>query len=161
MKIFNNRFALVVLATFFLGISMVSCSPSDDSPDGSIEGSIIGRWALDKRSYTSNGVNTPELDYENNQPGCDLNDYFEFKEGGVFETAYYNPSCDVTPRAGNWTRSGDMIPVTYPEDDDENMILELLSLSASEMKIRIDVTGTDAVEPGMELFINYTLVKVN
>ncbi len=158
MKIFKNRFTLLLLAVFFVGISMVSCSQDNDSSD-TATASILGRWALDKRSYTANGVNSPEMDYENNQPGCDDNDYFEFKENAVFENGYYDPNCAVSPNAGNWSKDGNWITITHPSED--GIIFELLSLSATEMKVRADLTGTEGVEPGMQLFIKYTLVKVN
>ncbi len=158
MKTFKNRFALLIFCTFFIGILMTSCSQSDESP-ADTSGSILGRWALDQRSYTSNGVNSPEQDYENNQPGCSTNDYFEFKDNGVFENGYYDASCGVNPSVGGWTKNADLITITHPTED--GIIFELLSLSSTEMKVRANLTGTDGVEPGMELFINYTMVKVN
>lgn len=159
MKTYKKQFAVVMLSVFFIGTLMTSCSQDDESPAEDISGSILGRWALDKRSYTSNGVTWPEMDYENNQPGCDLNDYFEFKADGVFENGYYDSSCNTTPNPGNWIKNADLITISHPTED--GIILELLSLSSTEMKVRADLTGTDGVEPGLQLYINYTMVKIN
>ena len=159
MKIFKNRITLLLLSVFFIGVLMTSCTNDDDTP---AEGSIIGRWALDKESYTANGMTSPELDYENSDPGCALNDYFEFKDDNVFETGYYSSSCVVsTSVGGEWTKTGNNIFINFPADPEENATIELISLSPTQMKIRIDLTGTEGVEPGVILFINYTLVKVN
>ena len=161
METFKNRIALLILSVFFIGILMTSCTKDDETPEET-EGSIIGRWALDKRSYTANGVTSPEMDYENNDPGCALNDYFEIKVNNVFETGYYSSSCAITPSAGIWTRTGNMITASYPSDPDEDdVIFELLSLSPTVMKVRVNMTGTDGVEPGMILFVNFTMVRVN
>lgn len=160
MKTFKNQFTVAMLSILFIGTLMTSCSQSDDSPpDENVTSSILGRWALDQRSYTSNGVTSPEMDYENNNPGCNLNDYFEFKADGVFENGYYDPNCNTTPNPGSWTKNADLITITHPTED--GIILELLSLTSTEMKVRADLTGTEGVEPGMELYINYTMVKVN
>lgn len=157
MKIFKNRITLLLLSVFFIGIFMTSCTNDDDTP---AEGSIIGRWALDKRSFTSNGVTSPEEDIVSN-PGCALNDYLEFKDNGVGETGNYNPNCEVTVSVGTWTRTGNIITSIHPTNPAENLTLEILSLSPTVMKVRIDLTGTAGVQPGVILFFNLTLVKVN
>lgn len=158
MKTFKNQFAGVMLSFLFIGTLMTSCSQDNESTDNT-SASILGRWALDKRSYTSNGFTSPEANYENNNPGCTSNDYFEFKDNGVFENGYYDPNCGVTPTVGSWIKNGDLITISHPTED--GIILELLSLSATEMKVKANLTGTEGVEPGMQLYINYTMVKVN
>lgn len=158
MKTSKNRIALLIFSVFFIGILMTSCTNDDETPDETT-GSILGRWALDKRSYTANGVTSPEMDYENNNPGCALNDYFEVKDNGVFVTGYYSPSCTADISTGSWTRTGNLITTSYPSEDD--VILELLSLTPTVMKVRVNMTGTDGVEPGLVLFVNFTMVKVN
>ena len=53
-----------ILCLVFVGITS-SCSSDNSSPAPAVE-SILGRWSLDKRGYTSDGVTSPEYDYENN-----------------------------------------------------------------------------------------------
>ena len=160
MKILKKRIALLILPVIFLTILMTSCSSNDEAP-ANTSSSILGRWAFDKKSFTTNGVNTPDFDYENNNPGCALNDYLEFNDNGTLETGYYQPNCDVNPGIGNWAKTGSTIAITVPLDPEENKILELINLSSTEMKFRVDLTGTKGVEAGKVLFINFTMVKVN
>ena len=161
MKTFKNRIALLIFSFFFIGLSMTSCSNDAETPANTTN-SILGRWALDKRSFTANDFTTPEEDYENNQPGCALNDYMEFKQNSVFENGYYDPNCAITPNVGGeWTKTGNNIFISFPADPDENETFELISLSPTQMKIRVDMTGREGSEPGVILFVNFTLVKVN
>ena len=147
---------LSILCVVFASI-IISCS-SDSSSAASTE-SILGRWSLEKRGFTSDGVTTPEYDYENNNPGCVTHDYMEFKTLNAFENGYYNPDCSITPNVGaEWTKAGNLITITDPEA--ETYIFELLSVTTTELKMRINMTGTEGVEPGVVLYINYTLKKV-
>lgn len=147
-----------IFPIFLIGILFISCSNEEEIPVDAT-GSILGRWALDKRHYKSNGIISPEMDYENNNPGCALNDYFEFKNNSIVEIGYYSPSCAVNPGTGSWAKNGNLITLSFPSSEDT--IFELLSLSPTQMKVRANLTGTAGVTPGLELFIYYTMVKVN
>ena len=160
MKTSKNRITLLILSVFFIGILITSCSTEKDTSEETA-GSILGRWALDKESFTSNGVSSPEEDYENSSPGCALNDYLEFKDNGVGETGNYDPSCALRLSIGTWTRTGNIITSIHPTNPSKNLTLEIMSLSPTVMKVRIDLTGTTGVQPGVILFFNLTLVKVN
>ena len=141
---------LIILFVFALvtGLNFTSCSSDNESSSSS---SIVGKWNFSKFSITSSGVTSPEEDYDDNEAGCPK-DYFEFKNGGVFNNASYSGStCVIDLSSGTWVQSGNTVTLTI---DNEVIIFQVVSVTSSTLKVK--TTETDS---GVTYTINITFTK--
>lgn len=129
----------VVLATFVLaGLTLVSCSSSDDSGP-STPVSIIGEWNPTTSIVKTNEAPETEIPYEQSVNGCEK-DYIEFVEAGnVFNRVLHAKNADT----GACLESP-ATPTTWLKADDELTIAtgqysgtyEITVLTASELRIK-------------------------
>lgn len=143
----------LILSAFILVsvLNFTSCSSEDVSSPTAATDELVGKWNFSKFSTSFNGVTTPELDYDDNEPGCPK-DYLEFKTGGVFNNGEYSGStCVLDSESGTWTQSGSTITITEGTDV---FTAQLVSVTSSELKLK--VTETDN---GITITVNLTFTK--
>ena len=130
----------------FLGLVFTSCS-KDDSPS-SASASVMGKWSFSKMSFTSNGVTSPEVDYDGNEPGCTKN-YIEFKTAGVYNEADYSgTTCVLDLSVGTWSQTGSQLTITA---DGTPTSVEIISVTSTTLKVKVK----DGNDSG-----NVTFVKI-
>lgn len=123
----------------FLGVVFSSCS-KDDSPSSSSSASVVGKWNFSKMSFTINGTTSPEMDYDDNEPGCTKN-YIEFKTAGVYNEAEYSgTTCVLDLTVGTWSQSGSQLTISA---DGTPTSVEVLSVTSTMLKVKVK-DGTDS-----------------
>lgn len=121
-----KKILLLFVSTLFIGASLVSCSSDDDKSGGS--NAIVGKWAQVKASIESSGTVIWEGEHEHECPT--MNDFIEIKDGGAGLDVYHEEDCTSYEDTFNWSRSGNMLTVTY---EDEVMELEIKTLTSSSL----------------------------
>jgi hypothetical protein len=143
-----KKFSIFLISLFVFSMFFSSCSSSDDSSSSS---SIIGKWNYSKISTTLNGVTSPEMDYDGNEPGCSK-DYIEFKTGGIFnESDYSGSTCIINSTVGTWVQTGSTITITEGTDV---ISAQVVSVSSSELKVK----ASDTLN-GVAVIINISFTK--
>lgn len=150
----NQMKKISILMFSCLTLLVISSACSSDNESSTPNGSILGRWALDKESITANGVTSPDEDYVNSDPGCVTKDYIEFRADEA-DAGFYYADCTVNISTGTYVRAGNMITITYGSGDPS--VLEVMSVTSTVLKLR---TRINDAEPGVEAFVNFTLLKV-
>jgi len=141
---------LIVLIVFALvsGMNFTSCSSDDDSTPSA---SIVGKWNYSKMSTIVNGVPSPEIDWEGNEPGCPK-DYVEFKTGGVLnEGDYLGSNCELNTFVGTWSQNGNNITIT---EGPISLSAEIISVTSSSLKFKATETNN-----GVTIVVNITFTK--
>jgi hypothetical protein len=129
-----KKFSIFLISLFAFSMFFSSCSNDEDSQ---VPVTFEGKWNFDKMSVTVNGVTSPELDYDGNEPGC-AKDYIEFKPGGVLNDGDYSDStCILNLTVGTWVKSGNIITITS-----EGIVipLDVVSLTSTTFKIKYSET---------------------
>jgi hypothetical protein len=143
-----KKIILLFIYVLSLMFAFSSCSDDSDSPEPA---TIEGKWNFNKMSVTINGITSPEIDYEGNEPGC-LKDYIEFIPGGVLkEGDYYGSECALEIINDTWVKNGNKITVTL---DGILIPLEVVSLTSSSLVVKYSES-----QDGMTLIINLSFVK--
>jgi hypothetical protein len=131
-KIIMKKTIISFVFALFLGVVFTSCS-KDDSPS-SASASLVGKWNYSKISFTINGVTSPEIDYDDDEPGCSK-DYIEFKTAGVYnEGDYSGTTCVLDLTVGTWSQTGSQLTITA---DGTPAALEVLSITSSTLKVKV------------------------
>jgi hypothetical protein len=131
-KINMKKTIISFVFALFLGLVFTSCS-KDDSPS-SASASVVGKWNYSKISFTINGVTSPEIDYDDDEPGCSK-DYIEFKTAGVYnEGDYSGTTCVLDLTVGTWSETGSQLTITA---DGTPASLEILSVTSSTLKVKV------------------------
>jgi Lipocalin-like domain len=141
---------LIILIAFALisGMYFISCSSDDDSSPTS---TIVGKWNYSTMSTTVNGVTSPEIDWDGNEPGCPK-DYVEFKSGGALsEGDYFGSSCELNTFVGTWSQNGSTITIT---EGPISLSAEIVSVTSSMLKFKATETNN-----GVTIIVNITLTK--
>lgn len=126
-----KKLSVLFLSVMALGLSVASCSSSDDDNSGSIE----GKWTPVKMGSIINGtevlVNIP------NEGKCD-NDIVEYTSDGKFtdlEYEFTNNKCTPSTDKGTWTLKDKTLTTTYDGDTEVNTV-EVLELTKSTLKVK-------------------------
>ena len=143
-----KKIILLFIYVLSLVFAFSSCSDDSDSPEPA---AIEGKWNFNKMSVTINGITSPEVDYEGNEPGC-LKDYLEFIPGGVLnEGDYFGSECSLDIITDTWVKNGNTITITS-----EGIVipLEVVSLTSSALVVKYSES-----QDGMTVIINVYFVK--
>ena len=125
-----------------------SCSDDSDSPEPA---TIVGKWNYSKMSTTVNGVTSPEVDWDGNEPGCPK-DYVEFKTGGVLsEGDYLGSNCELNTFVGTWSQNGSTITIT---EGPISLTAELVSVTSTMLKFKASESNN-----GVSIVVNITFTK--
>ena len=150
-----KKIAILLFSSVTLLLLASACSGDDESSTASA--SIVGKWDFDKRGYIANGITTPDQDDEQNQPGCNKN-FFRFKNDGFMNSGQYDPDCVLRLSSSvdkPWSQTNTMLSFD-PEVAAEGGIpvnWEIVSVSATDLQIKGDLTGMEGVEPGVTIFM--------
>jgi hypothetical protein len=144
-----KKFIILIVFALVSGMNFTSCSSDDD--DSSSSSSIIGKWNYSTMSTIVNGVASPEIDWEGNEPGCPK-DYVEFKTGGVLNEGDYSGSaCELGTLSGTWSLNGNTITIT---EGPISLSAELVSVTSSLLKFKATETND-----GVTIIVNITFTK--
>jgi hypothetical protein len=125
-----KKIIISIVFALVSGINFTSCSSDDDSTPSA---SIIGKWNYSTMSTTINGVTSPEIDWDGNEPGCPK-DYVEFKTGGVLsEGDYLGSNCELNTFSGTWSQNGNTITIT---EGPISLSAELVTVTSSMLKFK-------------------------
>jgi hypothetical protein len=143
-----KKISVLFISALTLAFAFSSCCDDEDSP---VSTSIKGKWNFDKMSLTINGVTSPELNYDDNEPGCSK-DYIEFASGAVFsEGDYSGLDCLLDITTGIWYKNGNVVTITS-----EGVIIpfEVVSLTSTMLKVKYSET-----QDGTAVIVNLTFIK--
>lgn len=143
-----KKISVLFISALSLAFAFSSCCDDEDSP---VSASIKGKWNFDKMSLTINGVTSPELDYDDNEPGCPK-DYVEFAPGAVFNEGDYSGSeCLLDITTGTWYKNGNAVTITS-----EGVVVpfEVVSLTDTILKVKYSET-----QDGTTVIVNITFIK--
>ncbi|WP_417940638.1 lipocalin family protein [Flavobacterium sp. RS13.1] len=123
-KILSTSLLILVTVLFF------SCSSDDEK---TTEPTIIGKWEFYKLgSVNSNGIENL-VDYNNY---CTSeNDNIEFTTSNFSET-YHGSNCQKNAGGGTYTNENNTIRFYYSKNNEGSYYYEIISLSASELKVK-------------------------
>lgn len=94
-----SKLLLLLLTTLLFS----ACGDDNDPPTPpTIESKLLGTWL--RQEYWENLGSDDDLDQIESDGGCDLDDEYEFKVGGILEYNDGTNHCDVIPLAfsGEW-----------------------------------------------------------
>ena len=127
---FKSKKLFLLVSLMFL--SLMSCSKDDDS-----SASIEGKWQFTKEGEIVN--NREVLTNYVHASGC-TKDYTEILAGGVIKDHYFdNPNCQETIDTGSWTKSNNMLSVSFQNEPAVNG--EILELTNTTLKVKIVSEG--------------------
>ena len=143
-----KKIILLFIYVLSLMFAFSSCSDDSDSPEPA---TIEGKWNFNKMSVTINGITSPEIDYEGNEPGC-LKDYIEFIPGGVLmEGDYSGSACALEIITDSWVKNGNTITIT---SEGITIPLEIVVLTSSSLVVKYSES-----QDGMTVIINMSFIK--
>ena len=141
MKGFKILIATVVLSAF----TLTSCSNDDDNVQ--VPTSIVGKWNYSKTVTQTNVGESigPEIiiDYTGDEAGCNR-DYIMFnadmsvKRSVYFKNAQGN--CDENGNNGVYTKSGNIVIISLPEDEEFSGTFKITKLTSSNMSLERTTT---------------------
>ena len=144
MKKINVLFVSALTLVF----AFSSCCDDEDSP---VSASIKGKWNFDKMSLTINGVTSPELDYDDNEPRCSK-DYIEFAPEAVFnEGDYSGLDCLLDITTGIWYKNGKAVSIT---SEGVTLLFEIISMTSATLQVKYS-----EIQDGKEVIVNMTFIK--
>lgn len=139
------------LKKLFLFIIIIIFSISCNKDETVVAPSIIGKWNFEKQIYTENTTVFAEENYPN-ESGCNKN-YIEFTTSNTYKEIDYNTDCTYTAYNGNWSKSGDIISITYSDMTTDSY--ELVSVSESTLVVK----HTENIGANIYTYL-YTLLRV-
>lgn len=165
---FINFIALAVIS-----ISLVFTTGCEKEDEG-ITASIIGSWTVTETSMdmTIDGVpwlnymvnelgmtsETAELDWAEMQAETDMEGTVEFKDGGIFTSAWE----DDDPELGSWTLDNEKLTINVEGDD--TMVFDVITLSETQLVIKLTETDSedmdqDGTEETVEMIMQMTFIR--
>jgi len=144
-----KKISVLFISALASAFAFSSCCDDEDSQ---VSPSIKGKWNFDKISLTINGVTSPELDYDDNEPGCPK-DYIEFAPAAVFNEGDYSGSeCLLDMTTGTWYKNGNTVTIT---SEGVTLLFEVISLTSTTLKVKYSET-----QDGTTVIVNVTFIKV-
>ena len=137
-------------------ITLTSCS-NDSNSSTPTNSSIIGKWNFSKTGFIADGIVVPDEDYAGNTPGCNKN-YWQFNNTGIANLREYRSNCVETGGDKPWTQVGNILNIDLESTEVPNKF-EIVSVTATELKLKGDITGFEGVTPGVNLFVILTFDK--
>ena len=139
----------VLLAATFAAFALVSCGDDDNTTKSEI--TVAGKWNLVKAEYIEDGETTTE----DLKPGsCDY-DYYDLKGGGLKDEVYHNENdnCATENWPGTWSYNESNKYVTMIDaDDDYTVVFQVVSLTATDLKVKLISDGGNTPPDGNEVF---------
>src|SRR5688572_27208136 len=144
-----KKVSILFVSALALGMTFTSCNKDDDN--AAATPSLEGKWNFNKMSVTHDGVTSPEMDYEDNMPGCSK-DFIELKAGGIYnEGDYVDDACTLEQYTGTWAKNNNTVSVNTDGETDE---FEIVSVTNTDLKVKSTFT-----EEGMTYTVNISLTK--
>ncbi|HEU0136145.1 MAG TPA: lipocalin family protein [Flavobacterium sp.] len=130
-----KKFYLLFVSVLTLGLT--SCN-NDDDAGSDTGGTLEGRWEYFQEGTLVNGQEVLH-NYEHAE-GC-TKDFGEFLAGGVAKDYTYSnngtATCDEEITTGTWSRSGNMITLTFAGF---SVTAEIMTLNATTLKVKYTET---------------------
>lgn len=141
----------IVFFSALLSLSLVSCK-DDDNTTTAPEVTVAGKWNLVKSETFEDGTltNTEDL-----KPGSCNYDYYDLKSGGLKDEIYHNEddNCATDNFPGTWSYSESNKYVTMIDSDDNyTVVFQVVSLTATDLKVKMISDDGDTPPQGMEVF---------
>jgi len=145
----------LVFFSALLSLSLVSCG-DDDKPQPEqpkdTQTLLTAKWNLVKAEYIENGETTTE----DLKPGsCDY-DYYDLKAGGVKDEIFHDEedNCSTGNWPGTWSYNASNKQVTLIDsDDDYTLVTEVISISATDLKIKMITADGQPAPDGVEAYL--------
>lgn len=136
---------------FIMFLTFLSCKKKE-TPQPTPEELIVGKWSI--FSITRSDITTP---------ACELDNRYEFKQGGVFVDNQGSNKCFLffpSDNLGLWNMSDDYrkLTITYSDINDLPEVYDILELTANQMTIQTDTIGGFPYRPNIQR--NIILKKV-
>lgn len=122
----------VLLFVSIVSLSLIfnSCSKDDDN-GSSTSGNIVGKWIYLKQGEIVGGE---EFLYPYENSCTSENDFTQIYSNGTLRDVYYNSTCSESIDNATWTRSGNMITVSYGPG--ESSTSEIIELTSTKLKVK-------------------------
>jgi len=143
---------------YFLSIALLSLTgcKNDDTTVYPInpeqpQNLLVGKWNMIKGEMYTNGELTLEEDLKT--ADCDY-DFYNFKNDGKKDETYHDEdNCSPENFAGKWSYTEAAKRLTITDDDDGyEMLFEVVSVSKTDLKIKLLVEDGTAVPAGIDVF---------
>jgi len=121
---------LLFVSILSFSLAFNSCSKDDDS-GASTSGNIVGKWIFLKQGEIVGGE---EVLYPYENSCSSENDFTELYSNGTLRDVYYNSSCSESIDNATWSRSGNMITVSYGPGDSSTS--EIIELTSTKLKVK-------------------------
>ena len=142
-----------------LGTGILTSCGSDDNATTTPTSSnpskeqVTAKWKMVKGEIYQNGklINEENLKGEN----CEYS-YYDLKANGTKAEVFYDADddCDMDITEGTWTYNQSKKQVTLTDSDDGyTMIMEVVTLSATEAKFKLVKEGDDEIPTSTEIYV--------
>lgn len=121
---------LLFVSIVSLSLTFNSCSKDDDN-GSSTSGNIAGKWIYLKQGEIVGGE---EVLYPYENSCSSENDFTQIYSNGTLRDVYYNSACSESIDNATWTRSGNMITVSYGPG--ESSTSEIIELTSTKLKVK-------------------------
>ena len=144
----------IILLTSLLSLGLASCGNDDNTvlENETVETKLLGKWNAVKAEMYLNG----KLEDSENLAAvkCE-NSYYEIKAGGTKDEVYFDEegNCERENYPGTWTYNTSNKHITIVDSDDNyTMIYELVSVTNSDLKIKLIEDDGLTPDEGQEVF---------
>ncbi len=144
----------LVALSALLSLTLVSCGDDDKPQDQNpiIQDPLVGKWNMVKGEVYQNGTLLLEEDLK---PGDCNYDFYELKTGGIKDEIYHDEDADCAQGnyTGTWVYNAAAKQVTLvDEEDGYTMVVEVISVTASDLKIKLISEEGEPLPEGIEVF---------
>lgn len=144
----------IVFFSALLSLSLVSCGDDDKPQDQTpiVQDPLVGKWNMVKGEAYQNGTLLLEEDLK---PGDCNYDFYELKTGGVKDEVYHDEEADCAQDnyIGTWAYNAASKQVTLvDEEDGYTMVVEVVSVTAGDLKIKLISEDGESLPEGIEVF---------
>ena len=144
----------ILLLAAFASFTFVGCGDDDNTTSDSNNtpvASVNGKWKLVKAEYVANG----EVEIEDLKSAtCDY-DFYDLKTGGLKDEVYHDESDNCNPDnwPGTWSYNESNKYITMIDSDDNyTVVFQVVSLTTTEMKIKVISDDGEELPAGYETF---------
>lgn len=154
----QNIMKKIVYILFIVVFSLYSCQNDDSVKPTPTESNnpktlLIGKWNMIKKEIHQNGKLTSSTDLKNAE--CDYN-YFNLKDNSTKDEIYHDPenNCKIDNYDGNWVYDDSEKKISLTSNNSEKeLIAEIISLSKSNLKIKIIREDNSSPPVGFEVYL--------
>lgn len=145
------------IVLLFVGIFVIiSCKNDDTSvmPGESANPKtlLLGKWNRVKEETYKDGNLTNSENLKN--PACDY-DFYDLKKDGIKDEVYHDSENSCLPEnyKGLWSYDESKKTITLTDDDNGELILQVTSLTNSDLKVKIIREDGSSPPAGFEVYI--------